>query len=57
MHLEIGDRIYCPKEDKYGFVTRKQAFGIVKSEAIGIQWDNKQRTFLFGNDCGGLVKQ
>jgi hypothetical protein len=57
MHLEIGDRIYYPKEDKYGFVTRKQAFGIVKSEAVGIQWDNKQRTILFGNDCGGLVKQ
>jgi hypothetical protein len=57
MMFNIGDRIYCSKNEKYGFVTRLNAFGLKKLDSIGIQWDDKSRTIIFGKECMSLTVQ
>jgi hypothetical protein len=56
--LKVGDRVFCKINKMYGFVTRLSAFGIKKQETLGIQWDNKIRTIIFGHEnCCNLIKQ
>ena len=58
MEFKVGDRIYCPHRNMYGFVTREKILGCTKHEAISVMWDNKKREIINGHEaCCKLVKQ
>ena len=58
MKLQVGDRIYCPDKQMYGFVTREKILQCEKHEAISVMWDNKKREIINGREaCCKLVKQ
>lgn len=57
VEFKVGDRIYCDKRKKYGFVCRLNPLGLKKHFAIGIHWDDKTRDIIFGHDmCCKLKK-
>jgi hypothetical protein len=55
--LKTGDRIYCMKRKQFGTITRTNPFGMIKSKAVGVQWDiSKKKDIIFGNhDCCMLM--
>ena len=55
--LKTGDRIYCESKKKYGFVTRTNPLGLIKSKAIAIVWMDNTRDTYIGEACVHLVKQ
>ena len=54
----IGDRVYCDKRNKYGFVCRLNPLGCQKKIGIGVHWDDNNREVIFGHDlcCKLLIK-
>lgn len=57
MNFKIGDKVYCDSRKMYGHITRVNPLGLVKSKALGVQWDNKCRDIIFGNEkCCKLQK-
>jgi len=54
-----GDRFYCNKKEKYGSVLRTNPFGMQKSVAMGVKWDNThRRDVIFGNAaCCALMTE
>jgi len=58
VEFKVGDRIYCDKKKKYGFVSRLNPLGCKKTLAIGIHWDDKTRDIIFGHAaCCELIKK
>lgn len=49
--FNVGDEIYCEKKKMRGFITRLNALGLSKCEAVGVQWEDKTRETIIGSEC------
>lgn len=54
--FKVGDRVYCKMRKKHGFITRTTTFGLSKTKSLGVQWDDKTRDVIIGEDKCCMLK-